>query len=151
MRSNIVEILVGFGVLLGALFLLTYAYIYDNRSEKTGYALMAKFDRIDGLVTGSDVKISGIKVGKVVKQELDPETYMAVVTLDMASQVRLPKDSSITVASESLLGGKFLDITPGGNPEFLNNGDIVEYTQSAVNMESLIGQLIFNKGADASA
>lgn len=151
MRSNIVETLVGFGVLLAALVLLAYAYIYDKHASQTGYTLKAQFDRVDGLVAGSDIKLGGIKVGKVANQVLDPETFMAVVTLDMVPNVHLPKDSSITVSSESLLGGKFLDITPGGDMNMLQNGDTIEHTQSAVNMESLIGQLIFSKGDDKSS
>lgn len=151
MRSNIVETLVGLGVLLSALGLLAYAYVYNKHTSQTGYMLKAQFSRVDGLVQGSDIKVGGIKVGKVADQSLDPETFMAIVTLDMAPHVHLPKDSSITVSSESLLGGKFLDITPGGDMDTLQNGDTIEHTQSAVNMESLIGQLIFSKGNEKSA
>ena len=108
---------------------------------------MAKFDRVDGLTIGSDVKMSGIKIGTVTSQTLDPETYQAVVDMNIASQYKIPEDSTARVATESLLGGNYLELQPGGSPDMLASGDQIEYTQGSVDLMGLIGQAIFSTGS----
>ena len=109
--------------------------------------MYARFDKVDGLERGSDVRISGIKVGTVLDQTLDPETYRAEVRFSLREDLQLPADTSAAVVSNGLLGGKYLALVPGGDIEMLQPGGEVTLTQSAVNLEDLIGHMIFNQGA----
>jgi phospholipid/cholesterol/gamma-HCH transport system substrate-binding protein len=145
MQSRTVETLIGACVFVIAFAILGYAYIYNAGESNTGYAVTASFERIDGLNIGNDVRMSGIKVGKVIKQRLDPVTFMATVTMALNPDVKIPEDSSAAVSSESLLGGKYMDITPGGADENLGPGGNIEHTQSAVSLEGLIGKMIFSQ------
>lgn len=143
MRQNALETFMGAIVLIFAVALLIFAYTSSKSYDVKGYPVIAKFDRIDGLVVGSDVKMSGIKIGAISKVVLDPQTYMAVVTMNINPNVKLPKDTAAQVSSEGILGGKFMALVPGGDDEMLPfNGEIL-YTQSSVNLESLIGHLMF--------
>jgi phospholipid/cholesterol/gamma-HCH transport system substrate-binding protein len=96
---------------------------------------------------GADVRVSGIKVGKVLEQSLDPETYRAEVRFSVMSDVELPTDSSAAVVSSGLLGGKYLALVPGGDDQLLQEGGEITLTQSSVNIEDLIGKYIFSQGA----
>jgi phospholipid/cholesterol/gamma-HCH transport system substrate-binding protein len=145
MTRNLLETLLGAVVLIGAVGFLAFAYSSSQVKESGGYQLLARFDKIDGLERGSDVRISGIKVGTVVDQTLDPETYRAEVRFSVRDEVRLPADTSAAVVSNGLLGGKYLALVPGGDIEMLEPGDEVTLTQSAVNLEDLIGHMIFSQ------
>ena len=89
---------------------------------------------------------SVLKVGTVTSEALDHETYQAVVTMNIASNYKVPDDSTAAVATESLLGGNYLELQPGGSPDFLEPGDEIEHTQGAVDLMGLIGQAIFSAG-----
>lgn len=143
-KTNIIETLLGGAVLIFALCLLIFAYIKNEKSDIKGYIIKAKFDKVDGLVSGADVRMSGIKIGSIENQTLDPQTYLAVVSMSISDHVKIPTDSSASIVSESLLGGKYMDIVPGGDDTFLKPGELVNHTQSAVNFEKLIGQAIFS-------
>ena len=145
MQNGWVETLTGAIILGIAAFLLTYAYTKTKPTESTSYLVHAHFDRIDGLNVGSDVRMSGIKIGKVVAQRINPKNYGAQVTFALDPSLRIPKDSSAAILSESLLGGKYVDIVPGGETELARSGDELEQTQSSVNIESLIGKMMFSK------
>jgi phospholipid/cholesterol/gamma-HCH transport system substrate-binding protein len=145
MTRNLLETLLGAVVLIVAVGFLAFAYSSSQVKESGGYELLARFDKIDGLERGSDVRISGIKVGTVVDQTLDPETYRAEVRFSVRDGVRLPADTSAAVVSNGLLGGKYLALVPGGDIEMLEPGDEVTLTQSAVNLEDLIGHMIFSQ------
>ncbi|MDE1145264.1 MAG: outer membrane lipid asymmetry maintenance protein MlaD [Azospirillaceae bacterium] len=154
MRSNVIETVLGAVVLVVAGFFLYFAYTTGNVRAVTGYPLQARFASTGGLTAGNDVRISGVKVGSVTKAYLDPKTYQAVIEMQIDSQVKLPTDSSAGIASESLLGGRYLNVQPGGDEEMLKAGESIQYTQSAVNLEDLLGRFIFsaaggNKGGDA--
>ncbi|ASG22096.1 outer membrane lipid asymmetry maintenance protein MlaD [Nitrospirillum viridazoti] len=146
MRSNVIETVLGAVVLVVAAFFLYFAYTTANVRAVSGYALQARFASTGGLTAGSDVRISGVKVGSVTKAYLDPKTYQAVIEMQIDSQVKLPEDTSAGIASESLLGGKFLNLQPGGEEEMLKPGGRIQYTQSAVNLEDLLGRFIFSAG-----
>ena len=146
MSRNILETLLGAVVLVVALGFLAFAYSSSQIQQNDGYELIARFDKVDGLERGSDVRISGIKVGAVLDQTLDPETYRAEVRFSLREDVRLPADTSAAVVSNGLLGGKYLALVPGGDIEMLEAGDEVTLTQSAVNLEDLIGHMIFSQG-----
>jgi phospholipid/cholesterol/gamma-HCH transport system substrate-binding protein len=146
MSRNILETLLGAVVLIVAVGFLAFAYSSSQIQENNGYELIARFDKVDGLEPGSDVRISGIKVGSVLDQTLDAETYRAEVRFSLREDVRLPADTSAAVVSNGLLGGKYLALVPGGDIEMLEAGDEVTLTQSAVNLEDLIGHMIFSQG-----
>lgn len=143
-RRNIGEVLAGAVVLLVAAGFLGYAVAHSGRSSVSGYPLHATFDHIDGLNVGSDVRLAGVKVGSVLDARIDPKTYLANVTLSVRDGILLPKDTSAEVTSEGLLGGKFLDLTPGGDPTLLKPGQTISITQGSVSLEQLLGKFIFS-------
>ncbi len=144
MSRNIVETLLGAAVLAVALGFFAWAYGRSDAGDPGGYTLRARFDRVDGLETGGDVRISGIKVGRVLAQELDPQTYRAVVTFSVRNGLELPSDSTAAIVSSGLLGGKYLALAPGGDDRLLQDGGEITLTQSSVNLEDLIGRYIFS-------
>ncbi|MFT5440150.1 MAG: phospholipid/cholesterol/gamma-HCH transport system substrate-binding protein [Alphaproteobacteria bacterium] len=145
MGRNLVETLMGAVVLGVAIVFLVFAYSRAGLKTVDGYSLIGKFDRIDGLTEGSDVRMSGIKIGTVTKQALDPNTYLAVLTLDVRPEVKLPRDSSARIASDGLLGDKYLSITPGGEEDMLPAGGEIQYTQGSVDIVSLVGRMLFSQ------
>jgi phospholipid/cholesterol/gamma-HCH transport system substrate-binding protein len=147
MTRNLLETLLGAIVLIVAIGFLLFAYNTSQVDRNGGYELIARFDKVDGLERGSDVRISGIKVGSVIDQSLDSETYRAEVRFSLREDIQLPADTSAAVVSNGLLGGKYLALVPGGDIEMLEAGDEVTLTQSAVNLEDLIGHMIFSQGA----
>lgn len=151
MGRNFVETVTGAVVLGTAVVFIVFAYSKAGLQPIDGYQVISKFDRIDGLSEGSDVRMSGIKIGKITSQVLDPETYLAVVTMDVKSEVKLPTDSSIRVASDGLLGDKYLSITPGADDEMLKPGGEIEHTQGSVDLLSLVGKMMFSPPGQADA
>jgi phospholipid/cholesterol/gamma-HCH transport system substrate-binding protein len=147
MSRNVVETILGAVVLIVAIGFGAWAYGRSNLGDSSGYELRAQFDRADGLDVGADVRISGIKVGRVLAQSLDQETYRAEVTFSVRNGIELPADSSAAIMSASLLGGKFLAIVPGGDDKMLKNGEEITLTQSAVNLEDLIGKFIYGSAS----
>ncbi len=153
MKTNLLEVVMGAVVLVVCAVFVAFVYSTSQWQPSQGYEILAKFDRIDGLMPGSEVRLSGVKVGTVKDIHLDPETYLAVVHVIVGSNVSLPKDSAAEIVSESLLGGKFLALVPGGADEVLPAGGQIMHTQSPVSLESLIGQFIFSaqeKGEEKS-
>lgn len=152
MRRNVIETVLGGVVLLVAALFLVFAYSNASLRTVSGYELVAKFDRVDGLNQGSDVKVSGIKVGTITGQDIDPQSYLAVVRFSVDPRIKLPVDSAAEVVSEGLLGSKYLSLVPGADAKTLQPGQEVRFTQSPINLESLIGQLIFSgKGGAGGA
>lgn len=149
MERNLVETLMGAVVLTVAVLFAFLAYQTSGYRESGGsYMLQARFDSVDGIGVGSDIRIGGIKVGVVEKMILDMKTYLAVVTFVVDDDVELPSDSSAAVVSEGLLGGRYIALTPGGDVNLLKDGEEIAYTQSSVNLESLIGRFMFNGGLE---
>ena len=146
MRGNVVEALLGAVVLVVAAGFLVFAYSSTEVGSVAGYEVSAKFDRVDGLAVGSDVRLGGIKVGTIVGQTLEPDTYLAIVRMSIDPAIRLPTDSSAEIVSDGLLGGRYLSLVPGGAEEMLATGDEIRFTQSPVSLENLIGRLIFSQG-----
>ncbi len=151
MNRNVVETALGAVVLVIAAAFFYWAYTSSGQAQgSNGYPLVAKFDQIDGLDVGSDVRISGIKIGKVVAERLDPQTFRATVTFSVQNGIELPTDSSAAIVSASLLGGKYLSLTPGGDEKMLKPGGEITLTQSSINIEQLVGKYIFG-GAGGSS
>jgi phospholipid/cholesterol/gamma-HCH transport system substrate-binding protein len=150
-KGRTFETIVGVIVLAMSIFFFNYVYSKSGWNVGDGYVLVAKFDRADGLSEGSDVKINGVKVGKIVGLEIDPASFLAVVKFYVPDNLKLPKDSSASVNSEGLLGGKYMAITPGGSEEIIGDGDEIENTSGPVDLESLLGKFIFSSASDKEA
>jgi phospholipid/cholesterol/gamma-HCH transport system substrate-binding protein len=148
MRGNLVETLIGAVVLVVAVVFLAFAYTRADVGTVRGYELTARFDRVDGVKVGSDVLVSGIKVGTVVAITLDRETYLAEMRFSIDEAIEMPEDSSAEVGSEGLLGDKFVALVPGGADEMLGAGDEIKFTQGSIDIVALLGQAIFS-GATA--
>jgi phospholipid/cholesterol/gamma-HCH transport system substrate-binding protein len=95
--------------------------------------------------------LAGIKVGTVMEQTLDAEEYLAVLKISMSMDVKLPDDSTIKIASDGLLGGKYLSIDPGGSEDYLEAGDEIRFTQGAIDLTDLIGKAIYSTGGGSKA
>ena len=143
MGRNIVETIVGALVLLVAGVFVFYAFAKSDRGGPSGYEILARFDRIDGLKRGADVTVSGVKVGSVTGFELDHKTYQAVVRMSVASNVELPIDTNAKVISESLLGGMVVVLEPGGDKQLIKNGGEIDKTQGAIPLSELIAKFMF--------
>lgn len=142
MAKNIFETLVGALVLVVAVGFVILAWRGGSKERPDGLTLTAKFDRVDGLVPGADVRISGLTIGSVAKEHIDPENYLAVVTLAIDDTVKIPEDSSAEILGDGLLGSKYLAIIPGGSDTLLKDGQEITNTQSAISIESLIGKFM---------
>jgi len=149
MESSFVETLIGAIVIAIAVTFLSYGYSVTDTGRVAGIELTAEFDRVDGLATGSDVRMSGIKIGTVTSQTLNHNNYYAVVTMSLSDEIKLPRDSSAKITSEGLLGGNYVSLTPGGSEEMLESGDEIQFTQGAVDLIGLVGQAVFSaQGGD---
>jgi phospholipid/cholesterol/gamma-HCH transport system substrate-binding protein len=143
-RRNAAEVLAGLLVLLVAAGFLAYALATSGAAGVPGYPVSAEFDRIDGLTVGSDVRMAGVKVGSVTATSIDPKTYLADVGFTVQKNIQLPTDSSATITSQSLLGGDYLSLVPGGNEQMIPPGGHVTITQGSVSLEDLLGKFIFS-------
>ncbi|MEO5373865.1 MAG: outer membrane lipid asymmetry maintenance protein MlaD [Alphaproteobacteria bacterium] len=151
MGRNPVETIMGAVVVLTAAFFLAFAYSNSSVKPIQGYPVSAAFSRVGGLQTGSDVRISGIKIGTVTAQTLDPQTYQAVVRMNIAAQVALPRDTVASIASEGLLGGKYIKLEPGMSPERLSEGGAISKTRDYKSLEETVSELIFLATQDNNA
>ena len=152
MGKKSVQIMVGAFVLLGVigvLFLSLKAANLGSFSSGDTYTLLAKFDNIGGLKVRAPVRSAGVTVGRVVSITLDAKTFQGVVRLDMQREVQFPRDSSARILTSGLLGDQYIGLEPGAEEKVFAAGDIINQTQSAVVLESLISQFLFNKAADA--
>lgn len=143
-REKFLETMVGLFILFGAVWFVFYAQQRAGLHEIRGYTLFAKFDRAEGIRVGTDVKISGLKVGFVTSAKIDPVSYFAIVEMRVDGNLPIPMDSSVAVSTNGLLGGKYLAITPGGDAEVLHPGDEIKYTQGSINLESLLSKFMFS-------
>ncbi|HEX4173397.1 MAG TPA: outer membrane lipid asymmetry maintenance protein MlaD [Acetobacteraceae bacterium] len=143
-RRSIAEIVIGAVVLLIAAGFLAYAIANSGRSTASGYTLFARFDHIDGLGIGNDVRVAGVKVGSVNQERIDPKSFQAIVGFSVRDDIKLPKDSAAIITSESLLGGKYLSLQPGGDEAILQPGQTVTITQGSISLEDLLGKYIFS-------
>lgn len=150
-----IETVLGAVVLVVAIVFLGFSYSSANIGRVDGYSITADFSGTGGLSVGDSVQISGVKIGSVEKIELKPDDYRARVTMGVRSDIKLPDDSAAFISSESLLGGKYMEIQPGASDEMLPKGGHIEYTQAPQNLEQLLGKFIFsmndNKNGEAAA
>lgn len=144
MRGNVIEIVMGAVVIVVAALFLVFAYKTSQLRSVPGYQVTADFARIDGIRQGSDVRISGIKIGSVLAEELDPKTFLANVHMSIDPSVKLPEDTVAEIISSGLLGDKYMSLVPGGSDKVIPPGGKITYTQSSVSLENLIGQMMFS-------
>ena len=126
-----------------AISFLVFSYSLSDLRPAQGYDLIAKFNAIDGLAVGSDVRIAGVKVGTVVDQTIDQKEYRAIVTMKIMPDVKLAKDSVVRISSAGLLGGKYIKLEPGGATDILGEGGELTNTKDVISMEELLGKVIF--------
>ena len=148
MRRNLIETAMGAFVLAAAAAFLLIVYKSSNTPSVSGYQMVAEFNKIGGLKVGNDVRVGGVPVGKVVSVTLDYDTFKAKVLFDVDVECVFPTDSIAIIASEGLLGGNFLEIIPGGNPDELKSGDTLEFSQDAVDISQLLGKFMFSSAGN---
>lgn len=143
MKRNVIESVLGGVVLVIAGVFLVFAWLGADAQPVSGYPLTAKFNAIDGLTVGSDVRIGGVKVGSVTDQFIDPKTFRAVVSLSVLPEVKLPTDSVARIASAGLLGEKYVKLEPGGAAETVEPGGTIANTKDVISLEEMLGKIIF--------
>lgn len=143
MRRNIIETGLGAVVIMVAVFFLVFSYGVSDLRPAQGYDVVAKFNAVDGLAVGSDVRIAGVKIGSVIGQSIDQQEYRAVVRMKIDPNVRLAKDTVVRISSAGLLGGKYIKLEPGGSKEVLVHGGELQNTKDVISLEELLGKVIF--------
>ena len=144
MQRSVIETIMGAVVLIVAgLFLYLAHQATGLTNSVSGYALTGRFRAIDGLTLGSDVRIGGVKVGTVTDTSIDPKLYEAVVEMTVHAGVRIPVDSAASIANDGVLGGRYVKLTPGMEPEVLSDGGVITDTHDVVALEDLLGRAIF--------
>ena len=150
MQRSMLETVMGAVVLLSAVAFLSLAYEVADLRGSEGYEIEAEFGATGGLSVGDDVRISGIKVGQIVRQELDSATYVARIVIALDPQIQIPADSSARITAASLLGGNYLELMPGADLEVLQPGDVIYDTRDPVSLTDLLGKAVFAAGGDGS-
>ena len=150
MRSNVMEVVVGAVVLIVAAVFLVFAYQSSKWQRGEGYALYGNFDKIDGLSVGSDVRISGVKVGIVSEITLNPQNFLAQAKLLLGKATEIPEDSRAEIVGEGLFGPKYLSIVPGSSDHVVAKEGTIKHTRSALSLESLMGKFLFDKKDDGT-
>ncbi len=150
MARRVPELVTGFAVIAAAAVFLVYALRSSGEISTGGYPLRAQFSSIGALAIGADVKIGGVVIGHVANERLDPNTYAAIVKLVINDDIKVPDDSSASIASDGLLGSSYVAVSPGGSNNMLKPGQPFPVTQSAINIEDLLGKFIFSMGGTTS-
>ena len=143
MKENILEIVVGCIVIIIAITFVLFT-ISSTGIKKKGWYINAEFGNIGGLKVGDDVVIAGIKVGEVLSNKLDSQTFIAIVKLNLEKNISIPNDSIAKISSESLLGGQYVEIIPGASNIMLNEEQTIYNTRDPVSISDLLGQAVFS-------
>jgi phospholipid/cholesterol/gamma-HCH transport system substrate-binding protein len=143
MQNTTFETIMGAFVILVAAGFLYFAYTSNSAGSLGGYDLNARFASADGIATGTDVRLHGIKIGRVSSLDLDPKTYAAIVHVSIRDDVKIPEDSSIKVTSAGIMGSSYLAIQPGGSEKMLAAGGQLTNTQGSIDLMGLIGRVIY--------
>jgi phospholipid/cholesterol/gamma-HCH transport system substrate-binding protein len=153
MNRATLDIWVGFFVAVGIFslgFLSLKVGNLDTSSSGDTYQLQAKFDNIGGLKARAPVKSSGVVVGRVTDIRFDQQDYVAVVSLAVDKRYQFPSDTFATINTSGLLGEQYVGLEVGGDSDMLKEGDTIKKTQSAMVLEKLIGQFMFNKASEGT-
>ena len=155
MDRTLIDLWVGIFVAAGIVALMVLALKVGNASTtfRTGdtYRINAQFENIGGLKVRAPVKSAGVVVGRVAEIAFDSKTFRARVTLNVDRRYPFPKDSSVSILTSGLLGEQYVGIEAGGDDAVLKDGETVQLTQSAVVLEKLIGQFLYNKAAEGGS
>lgn len=151
-KDNVVEALVGLVVVIVAIGFVAFAWSRTQAGTAAdGYVLKARFTNVAGVSPGTDVRMSGIKVGQVAAQALDPSTFQAVLDLSIDRNLKLPVDSAAAITSEGILGGTYIALTPGGDSTALKPGEEIVETSGATDLMGLIGSFVNRSGSETPA
>ena len=151
MRKSAIDVWVGIFVAIGLLAALFLALKVGNMnavSFQPTYTITARFDNIGGLKPRAPVKSAGVVVGRIADIRFDDTTYQATVTMTLERSYQFPKDSSAKILTSGLLGEQYVGLEAGGSDQMLAQGSQITQTQSAVVLENLISQFLYNKAAD---
>ena len=143
MKENILEIVVGCIVIIIAITFVLFT-ISSTGIKKKGWYINAEFGNIGGLKVGDDVLIAGIKVGEVLSNKLDSQTFIAIVKLNLEKNISIPDDSIAKISSASLLGGQYVEIIPGASNIMFNEEQTIYNTRDPVSISDLLGQAVFS-------
>ena len=151
MKKSAIDIWVGLFVTIGMLAMLFLALKVGNMSAVSfapTYTVSARFDNIGGLKPRAPVKSAGVVVGRIASIQFDDTTYQATVTMTIEKAYKFPKDSSAKILTSGLLGEQYIGLEAGGDEQMLADGGKITQTQSAIVLENLISQFLYNKAAD---
>ena len=150
MHRNTLETVMGAIVLLAAAGFVMFAYEAADVKGNDGYEIAAEFGSTGGLSVGDDVRISGIKVGQITAQQLDPITYVAKVSMAIEPTIKIPSDSSARITAASLLGGNYLELMPGAATDTLGAGGVIYDTRDPISLSDLLGKAVFSPNNPAN-
>jgi phospholipid/cholesterol/gamma-HCH transport system substrate-binding protein len=150
MHRNTLETIMGGIVLLAAVGFVMLAYEAADMKGSGGYEIAAEFGSTGGLSIGDDVRVSGIKVGRITAQQLDPITYVAKIFMAIDPKIKIPIDSSARITAASLLGGNYLELMPGAAIKTLDAGAVIYDTRDPVSLSDLLGKAVFSSGSGPS-
>lgn len=154
LKRNTLELWVGLFVAAGILALAMLAFKVGNLTSSDvldGYKITARFENVGGLKVKAAVTMAGVRAGRVSAISFDSKTYQALVTMDIDGRFKnIPKDSSASILTSGLLGDQYIGIEPGGEETYLQNGDTIIRTQSALVLEKLVGQVLFSKSTESA-
>lgn len=152
MRDSLFETLIGFLVVaVAGTFLFFSLQQRSEASPRDSYTLNAKFNRVDGIAVGSDVRLAGVKVGTVSDIKLDEKTYKAVVSFTVRNGIEIPDDSTAQVASDGLLGGAYLGLMVGGSFDYIAPGGTMEFTRGSVDLLSVLSEFASSAGGGSKS
>jgi phospholipid/cholesterol/gamma-HCH transport system substrate-binding protein len=143
MKRSFVETFLGGAVVVVAVGFLIFALQVSEVGAVNGYGLTARFLKVGGLEVGSDVRISGVKVGSVTDRRLDTDTFEAIVLFTVRTDVRLPTDTQAVITSEGLLGGKYLRLIPGTAEDTIADDGELSETKDFQSLEDTVAEIIF--------
>ena len=154
-KTRVMEVLVGAFMAVGFVALFFLAMQVSNLGTvHTGdsYKVTARFDNIGGLKAKAPVTMAGVRIGRVSAVSFDPESYEAVVTMRIENRYNtIPDDTFAKIFTAGLLGEQYVGLDPGGSDAFLQDGDQISLTQSALVLEEIVGQFLFSKAEESSA
>lgn len=144
MHKSPIEAILGAVVLLIAVSFLIFSYMTLGITLSTpGYPIKAVFSKVGGLQRGADVRISGIKVGTVTNQTLDPVVFTATIHMNIKTDVHLPSDTVVSIANDGLFGSKYVRLEPGHARDFFSANEVITKTKDFKSLEEVVSEIIF--------
>ena len=148
--NNLPETIIGAIVVAVAVLFIAFAYMRTGTGSLSGYEIQARMPKVDGLGIGTDVRLSGIKIGSISDLTLDPANYLVTVHMNIRDDIKIPDDTSLIVTSSGLLGSSYISLTPGGSDKMLAAGGMIQNSQGSVDLMGLVGRFIGGGGGGQS-